>query len=349
MRSPASPPTRSATPGTPSTPSWPAATRCAAPVLKALQDGRLLFSAEAKKVFFKDKTGKLYRRRDRGAGRRHAPADIDNVRLNNRLRGALDAAIGGADAHGRRSSQAHGGGAGGVQIAPGECRCRRSTRRWSARPTQRSGASWPRRARPSSSAWPTPGGRQDRRHRRAARARRPGRAGHAAGPAGRRAGRGQIGRRRGHRGIQESWRSGKSCRNLWYGLSLGSVLLLAAIGLAITFGVMGVINMAHGEMVMLGAYTTFVVQEVIRDQRSGAVRLFAGDRPAAGVPGGRRGRHPIERGGHPLSLRPAARDVARDLGPVARVAAGGALDLRPDQPRSRRAQLDERRLPGRPA
>ncbi len=43
-------------------------------------------------------------------------------------------------------------------------------------------------------------------------------------------------------------------QNLWYGLSLGSVLLLAAIGLAITFGVMGVINMAHGEMVMIGAY-----------------------------------------------------------------------------------------------
>jgi urea transport system permease protein len=53
-------------------------------------------------------------------------------------------------------------------------------------------------------------------------------------------------------------------QNLWYGISLGSVLLLAAIGLAITFGVMGVINMAHGEMVMLGAYTTFVVQEIIR-------------------------------------------------------------------------------------
>jgi len=47
------------------------------------------------------------------------------------------------------------------------------------------------------------------------------------------------------------------------------VLLLAAIGLAITFGVMGVINMAHGEMVMLGAYTTFVVQEVIRAQNPG--------------------------------------------------------------------------------
>ncbi len=54
-------------------------------------------------------------------------------------------------------------------------------------------------------------------------------------------------------------------QNVWYGISLGSVLLLAAIGLAITFGVMGVINMAHGEMVMLGAYTTFVVQEVIRN------------------------------------------------------------------------------------
>ena len=53
-------------------------------------------------------------------------------------------------------------------------------------------------------------------------------------------------------------------QNAWYGLSLGSVLLLAAIGLAITFGVMGVINMAHGEMVMIGAYTTFVVQQTIR-------------------------------------------------------------------------------------
>ncbi|WP_454850677.1 urea ABC transporter permease subunit UrtB [Rhizobium binxianense] len=52
-------------------------------------------------------------------------------------------------------------------------------------------------------------------------------------------------------------------QNIWYGLSLGSVLLLAAIGLAITFGVMGVINMAHGEMVMIGAYATYVVQEYI--------------------------------------------------------------------------------------
>ena len=55
-----------------------------------------------------------------------------------------------------------------------------------------------------------------------------------------------------------------TAQNAWYGLSLGSVLLLAAIGLAITFGVMGVINMAHGEMVMIGAYVTFMVQEYIR-------------------------------------------------------------------------------------
>ncbi|MDB5406385.1 MAG: urtB [Rhodospirillales bacterium] len=52
--------------------------------------------------------------------------------------------------------------------------------------------------------------------------------------------------------------------NLIEGISLGSVLLLAAIGLAITFGLMGVINMAHGEMIMLGAYTAYVVQELFR-------------------------------------------------------------------------------------
>ncbi|MFV8816500.1 urea ABC transporter permease subunit UrtB [Haliea sp. E17] len=52
---------------------------------------------------------------------------------------------------------------------------------------------------------------------------------------------------------------------LFFGLSLGSVLLLVATGLAITFGVMGVINMAHGELIMLGAYTTYVVQLLMPD------------------------------------------------------------------------------------
>lgn len=55
----------------------------------------------------------------------------------------------------------------------------------------------------------------------------------------------------------------KQVENIFFGLSLGSVLLLAAVGLAITFGVMGVINMAHGEMLMLGAYTTFVIQQIM--------------------------------------------------------------------------------------
>jgi urea transport system permease protein len=63
--------------------------------------------------------------------------------------------------------------------------------------------------------------------------------------------------------IQSSLSYWAFTQNLIYGLSLGSVLLLAAIGLSITFGVMGVINMAHGEMIMLGAYTTYVVQQVI--------------------------------------------------------------------------------------
>lgn len=54
----------------------------------------------------------------------------------------------------------------------------------------------------------------------------------------------------------------KFFENVIFGFSLGSILLLAAIGLAITFGVMGVINMAHGEMIMLGAYTTFAIQQL---------------------------------------------------------------------------------------
>ncbi|WP_422385128.1 urea ABC transporter permease subunit UrtB [Roseibium album] len=69
--------------------------------------------------------------------------------------------------------------------------------------------------------------------------------------------------------IEKSIAAWNTAQNVWYGVSLGSVLLLAAIGLAITFGVMGVINMAHGEMVMIGAYTTFVVQEIIRTSAPG--------------------------------------------------------------------------------
>jgi urea transport system permease protein len=58
--------------------------------------------------------------------------------------------------------------------------------------------------------------------------------------------------------------------NLFYGVSLGSVLLLAALGLAITFGLMGIINMAHGELLMIGAYTTYVCQSLFRQYLPGA-------------------------------------------------------------------------------
>ncbi|MEG1042433.1 MAG: urea ABC transporter permease subunit UrtB, partial [Pseudomonas sp.] len=58
------------------------------------------------------------------------------------------------------------------------------------------------------------------------------------------------------------------------GLSLGSILLLAALGLAITFGLLGVINMAHGEMLMLGAYATYVVQVLIQRYAPAAIEFY---------------------------------------------------------------------------
>ncbi len=62
--------------------------------------------------------------------------------------------------------------------------------------------------------------------------------------------------------------------NLFYGISLGSVLLLAALGLAITFGLMGIINMAHGELLMIGAYTTYGCQALFRHYLPGAVDWY---------------------------------------------------------------------------
>ncbi|MEE8288387.1 MAG: urea ABC transporter permease subunit UrtB [Nitrosomonadaceae bacterium] len=58
---------------------------------------------------------------------------------------------------------------------------------------------------------------------------------------------------------------GESITRVFTGLSLGSILLLAALGLAITYGVMGIINMAHGELLMVGAFATFVVHDIFRD------------------------------------------------------------------------------------
>ena len=69
---------------------------------------------------------------------------------------------------------------------------------------------------------------------------------------------------KGIQAIEQSFIVPRILGALFSGLSLGSVLLLAALGLAITFGLMGIINMAHGEMLMLGAYTTYVMQTFFR-------------------------------------------------------------------------------------
>ena len=102
---------------------------------------------------------------------------------------------------------------------------------------------------------------------------------------------------------------------MFRGLSLGSILLLMALGLAIVFGLMGVINMAHGELMMLGAYATFIIQGVFISYlppyyfwllfRAGASRRFSGFGPDG-----------LSHGDfhHPLSLRPAAGDAADHLG-----------------------------------
>ena len=67
---------------------------------------------------------------------------------------------------------------------------------------------------------------------------------------------------------QMAW--GERLGVLFTGLSLGSILLLVALGLAITYGLMGVINMAHGELMMIGAYATYVVQNLFRQYLPGA-------------------------------------------------------------------------------
>jgi urea transport system permease protein len=62
--------------------------------------------------------------------------------------------------------------------------------------------------------------------------------------------------------------------NIFYGASLASVLLLAALGLAITFGLMGIINMAHGELLMIGAYATYLVQGAFRRYAPGSLDMY---------------------------------------------------------------------------
>ena len=70
--------------------------------------------------------------------------------------------------------------------------------------------------------------------------------------------------------IKSSLGLGETLGVVFTGISLGSILLLAALGLAITYGLMGVINMAHGELIMVGAYATYLVQSLFRNYAPGA-------------------------------------------------------------------------------
>nr|WP_236693263.1 urea ABC transporter permease subunit UrtB [Pseudomonas sp. C5pp] len=74
--------------------------------------------------------------------------------------------------------------------------------------------------------------------------------------------------------VQRKLLAGELLGQAFSGLSLGSILLLAALGLAITFGLLGVINMAHGEMLMLGAYSTYMVQVLLQRYAPGAIEFY---------------------------------------------------------------------------
>ncbi|HEY2184256.1 MAG TPA: urea ABC transporter permease subunit UrtB [Xanthobacteraceae bacterium] len=236
----------------------------AATVIAALQEGRLFFSAETKGVFIRDQLDQLV---DAATGQAAAwtpPADLAPVRLNNRLRRIVEAALGSLtlmapDPAKRleaaqavfRSKDANALPAldqaiakesdDQVKRALAEARAAVVLYLDNASDEDKLDAVAVIRARGDQDALSLLGGVPA-----------------SASPAVSKAAADAIG------SIENNLAIWTALQNAWYGLSLGSVLLLAAIGLAITFGVMGVINMAHGEMVMLGAYTTFVVQEVIR-------------------------------------------------------------------------------------
>jgi urea transport system permease protein len=230
-------------------------------VIQALQDGRLSYSGD--KVFIRDKGGAIL---DAATGKpaASAPTDLSNVRLNNRLRRSVEAALGGltlmSTDPGRR-----------YEAAQAVFRSRDAN----ALPTLDAALAKetdPRVKRALGEARAAvilfqPNAAENDKLAAVAiirdRADQDARGLLAGLPSGQSS---LVQKAAADAGasIDNRLALWSSVQNAWYGLSLGSVLLLAAIGLAITFGVMGVINMAHGEMVMLGAYTTFVVQEVIR-------------------------------------------------------------------------------------
>jgi urea transport system permease protein len=237
----------------------------AARVLTALGDGRLLYSAEKKKVFIKDRQDRVL---DAATGQPIAgdpPADIDTVNVNNRLRRAIDAALGALTLldpdPGKRYDAAQAVFKSKEENAlpaldkaisrETNARVRKAMTEARAAIVLASDAAEADKV--AAIAVIRERGDQDSLAQLSSLPA-------DAPPAVARAAKDAIG------AIQHGLAMWSAVQNAWYGLSLGSVLLLAAIGLAITFGVMGVINMAHGEMVMIGAYVTFAVQEVIRSR-----------------------------------------------------------------------------------
>jgi urea transport system permease protein len=236
----------------------------AAIILQALQAGQLMFSAANEAVYIQDDAGKLT---DAASGQfmpGDPPADLDTVNINNRLRGALDAALGGLTL---------------LSADPGArfdaARAVFKSREASALPALESAITKEPNARVKRALLQAraaivlnSAGASDadklaavdiirQRNDQDALALLSSLPAGTAGPV-------MTAANAGVAAIQQRLALWDAVQNAWYGISLGSVLLLAAIGLAITFGVMGVINMAHGEMVMLGAYVTYIVQETIR-------------------------------------------------------------------------------------
>ncbi|MCE3258204.1 MAG: livH 6, partial [Nitrobacter vulgaris] len=242
----------------------------AAEVLGAMMEGRLLFSASTKTVVYKDKSDKLF---DAATGTPFAetpPADFSPVRLNNRLRGLLSTAVGSLTLMAPDPSKR-------IDAAQSVFRSRDASTlaaldkalaqeknagvkeaMLEARAAIVLGApdTSPEDRLTAVAALNTRGDSDALNLLRSLPADAPVNVKQAAATA--------------ISAIESRLAIWGNVQNLWYGLSLASVLLLAAIGLAITFGVMGVINMAHGEMVMLGAYTTFVIQEFFRAKFPGA-------------------------------------------------------------------------------
>jgi urea transport system permease protein len=238
------------------------------PIISALQDERLMFDADSKKVYIKQRDGKAIDAAT-GASVDGIPDSASVVRLNNRLRRSVEAALGGLTLLSPDAATR-------ITAAQSVFKSHEETALPTvesalAKETNRTAKQALSEARAAIVLFKSDASDNDKLEAIATiRARGDQEAmallasvGTDQPPLVARAAAAAIS------SIQSNLALWSMVQNAWYGLSLGSVLLLAAIGLAITFGVMGVINMAHGEMVMLGAYTTFVVQEVIRTRYPG--------------------------------------------------------------------------------